>query len=629
MNKPKAPSHRRRKIWYSVAATGLGTAAVTVCVLWVQAARKTDLANPREGVTALDTELAIRSTPIRFQDVAVERGLVMRHGPGRRHRLLPEDTGSGLAWGDYDGDGDFDLYVVNFPAPEGEAPAPEGYSRLFRNDAGRFVDVTQQAGVANEGGFGMGAAWGDYDADGLVDLYVTHYGRNRLYHNQGDGTFRQVASAAGVDDPLWSTSATWADFDGDGLLDLYVCNYVDYDAADFGPEMTLPRGGTGYRVPFALNPNSFDPVPNRLYRNRGDGTFEDVARAWGVDNPDGRSFAASFCDFNGDGQPDLFVANDSTPDKLFLNRRGKYGWFEAADPLPPGGVGFWDAAPATGTADTRGAMGISVAELNFMLGTPDGLPDLFITHWVAQENGCYVSQRISADLYEYHDKTREFRLGEISLDMVGWGCGFADFDLDGRPDLAVANGSTLEERADPTQLIPEPLFVFWNDGQKFHDVAPLAGPHTRQRFVARGLAIADFDDDGLPDLAVSVNRGPPVLLHNQTRSGHHGLKVRLRGPDAACVGARVEVHAGPVPQVQWLGADVSVMSQHAPELIFGLAARTQADRITVTWRDGRTTTLQHVPAGRVEIHYPDQASPRPGAVSPGGDTKEPHGVSPR
>ena len=611
MSGAKRPSQRRRKIWYSVAATGLGTAVLTVCVLWVQAARKTDLANPLEGITALDTQPAVQSTSLRFRDVAGERGVVMRHSPGRRHRLLPEDTGSGLAWGDYDGDGDYDLYVVNFLARQGEAAAAEGYSRLFRNDGGRFTDVTLQAGVANEDGFGMGAAWGDYDGDGLADLYVTNFGRNRLYHNQGDGTFREVACQAKVDDPLWSTSATWADFDGDGLLDLYVCNYVDYDAADFGPELTLPRGGTGYRVPFALNPNSFDPVPNRLYRNRGDGTFDEVARAWGVDNPDGRSFAASFCDFNGDGQPDLFVANDSTPDKLFLNLRGRYGWFGAAGRLPPNGTGFWDAAPSTGTADTRGAMGVSVAELNFMLGLPDGLPDLFITHWVAQENGCYVSQRISADLFEYHDKTREFRLGEISLDMVGWGCGFADFDLDGRPDLAVANGSTLEDRADPSQLIPEPVFLFWNDGQKFHDVASLAGPDTRRTYVARGLAICDFDDDSLPDLAISVNRGPVVLLHNETQTAHHALKIRLRGPAAMCVGAKVEVHAGPLPQVQWLGADVSVMSQHAPELIFGLGEREKADRVVVTWRDGQTTAFEDVPAGRKEIRYPEGPAPRP------------------
>lgn len=610
MSVAKRPSHRRRKIWYSVVGTVLGTAAVTLGVLWVQAARKTDLADPTQGITALDTEPAIQSTPIRFRDVAAERGLVMRHGPGRRHRLLPEDTGSGLAWGDYDGDGDYDLYVVNFPAPKGEAPPADGLSRLFRNEGGRFTDVTLQAGVANEGNFGMGAAWGDYDGDGLVDLYVTNYGRNCLYHNQGDGTFRQVAAQAGVDDPLWSTGATWADFDGDGLVDLYVCNYVDYDPADFGPEMTLPRGGTGYSVPFALNPNSFDPVPNRLYRNRGDGTFEDVARAWGVDNPDGRSFAASFCDFNGDGQPDLFVANDSTPDKLFLNRRGKYGWFPSAGRDEPASIGFWDAAPATGTADTRGAMGVSVAELNFMLGRADGLPDLFITHWVAQENGCYLTQRISEDLYEYHDKTRELRLGEISLDMVGWGCGFADFDLDGRPDLAVANGSTLEDRADPAVLIPEPVFLFWNDGQRFHDVASLARPDTRRRYVARGLAIADFDDDGLPDVAISVNRGPPVLLRNETRTEHHGLKIRLRGPAALCLGARVEVQAGPLAQVQWLGADVSVMSQHAPELIFGLAEHNQADRVTVSWRDGCKTALHDVPAGRLEIRYPETSCPR-------------------
>lgn len=223
-------SSRQRKIWLSVGATLLGTAAVTQLGLWVQAARNTDLKDPTAGITASDLEHRVQTPPIRFRDVAAETGVVMRHGPGPRHRKLPEDTGSGLAWGDFDGDGDFDLYVVNFPGGKTPNDHREGRGRLFCNDGGRFTDVTDAAGVGNEGGFGMGASWADYDDDGHLDLFVTNYGGpNRLYHNRGSGTFEDVAAKAGVAVSIWSTGAARGDFDRDGHLDLYVCNYVEYD----------------------------------------------------------------------------------------------------------------------------------------------------------------------------------------------------------------------------------------------------------------------------------------------------------------------------------------------------------------------------------------------------------------
>lgn len=593
MSARRPRSARERKVWLSMAATVLGLAALTGAASWLAARRDTDLADPAAGLTAAEREaVAVDAPPIRFRDVAAEVGLVMRHGPGPRGRTLPEDTGSAIAWGDVDGDLDFDLYAVSFPGPWGGAVDPAGGNRLFRNDGGRFVDVTDAAGVGDVEGFGMGATFADFDADGDQDLYVTNAGPNRLFRNRGDGTFEDVAAAAGVDDASWSTGAAWGDVDRDGDLDLYVANYVAYDDGGLSAGVLSEAAGGEATIPFTLNPNSFDPVPNRLYLSRGDGSFEDAAPALGVDDPEGRSFAVTLCDLDGDGWLDLYVNNDVSTNRLYRNRTGEAG----------GTLAFQDFSTVTGVADPRGSMGLSVADLGGAADpAPDGLPDLFITHWVAQENALYLSLRGPDGRWEYRDRIREARMAEISTDRVGWGSALVDLDRDGALDLAVVNGSTLEVPGDPTRLQPEPMFLLWNEGGRFHDVAAQAGPDIARPIDGRGLAAADFDADGDVDLAISVNRGAPRLLRNETETGNRSLTVILDGPPARALGARVVVTpAGGTPQIRWWGADVGFLGSHAAEMVFGLG-RAEGAAVGVRWLDGRETRWTNLAPGRVRL----------------------------
>ncbi len=596
---------RQQKVWLSMGGTVLGLAGLTGVAMWVGAARDTDLVDPTVGVTSIFKNVgSADAPPIRLRDVAKAVGIVMRHGPGERLRTLPEDTGSGIAWGDYDGDGDPDLYVVNFAGPIGGKPDPSGGNRLFRNDGGKFVDVTKIAGVGDLAGFGMGASFADYDGDGDVDLYVTNMGPNRLYCNQGDGTFEDVAAQAGVADSLWSTGVAWGDFDRDGDLDFYVCNYVHYNVELSGEALSMESVGGVLTIPFTLNPNSFDPVPNRLYSNRGNGTFEDVAVQRGVSDPDGRSLGATMCDLDGDGWLDLYVNNDVSTNRLFRNL--------GRSPIDDESVvaEYADLSAITGTADPRGSMGLSVGEIGAMSDAYDGLPDLFITHWLAQENAFYLSVRLPGGGFEYRDKTRQLRVGEISINTIGWGSALVDLDLDGRLDIAVANGSTLEDKTDHTQLVPEPLFLFWNDGKRFVNIAPDVGDACARRHCARGLAAADFDGDGDIDLAVAINRGQPLLLRNETVVQNRSLSVRLRGPAVACFGARIELVVGAVHQVRWFGADVTFMGMHSTEVMFGLGKEERADKLLVRWADGLLSRIDNVAAGSIVANHAQAIEPR-------------------
>jgi enediyne biosynthesis protein E4 len=537
---------------------------------------------------------------IRFTDVAQASGVKFHHFSGRRSSQLPEDMGSGLAWGDYDGDGDPDLYLVNESGPltlkPEEVRASPAKSRLYRNEGdGTFTDVTEAAGVGATG-WGMAAAWGDYDSDFDLDLVVTRYGSSLLYRNRGDGTFEDVSRAVGLEKEkgFW-TGASWADYDRDGDLDLYVCGYVDY-APNPGLEMQSTRQYNAV-VPYSLNPSSYHPQRNLLFRNDG-GVFHEVAKQVGVDNPAGRSLSAVWADFDGDGWPDLYVANDISDNAMFRNL---------------GNGRFQDISHAAWVADYRGAMGLGLGDWD-----NDGDFDIFITHWIAQENALYDNQKgiIPAGVKEplhFVDEADMVGLGQIALDFVGWGTDFLDYDNDGRLDIFVANGSTFQKESDTSLLIPMRNQLFWNAGKPkgFFEVGEEAGNFSKSENVGRGAAVADFDGDGDLDIGVAVNGGEARLLRNEGGNRQAWVRVVLRGPGSRgaaggtasgpatssfATGALVRLRTGGTSQIRIVGGSSSYLSQSPPgEVWFGVGKASTIAELEVSWPDGSRQSFANLP----------------------------------
>jgi enediyne biosynthesis protein E4 len=509
-----------------------------------------------------------------FRDVTNQSGLHFVHSSGSRNRLLPEDMGSGLAWGDYDNDGFPDLYVVNQPANYASRKKDGPGNRLFHNNGnGTFTDVTEKSGLELHH-FGMGAYWGDYDNDGLLDLFVTGVGGCYLYHNEGNGRFRNVTQKSGVFDSLWSTGAVWVDFDNDGWLDLYVLHYVDYPT-DVSRLHFAAEDQYGVVVPAALNPRSFRPQPNRLLHNNRDGTFTDVTRHAGVADPEGRSLTVTAADFNQDGWSELYVGNDISMNRFFLNQ--KNGTFS-------------DQSAQTLTSENKGSMGLAVADYD-----GDGSLDFFVSHWLSQGDSLY--QNLLADVHQlqFTDVAEITNLAYVSLPTVGWGCTFLDYDNDGLPDLVIVNGNTLEDSADHRLLVPQKPFLFHFDGTQFQDVLSSVAPELNHSLNARGLAAADFDNDGDIDLAISCNRGSTILLRADGAESGSWIKVSLEGKKSnrQGIGALVRVSSGGHTYLQTLGSQGSYLSQHATPLHFGLGNAKSVDRIEVHWPSGRRQTVDH------------------------------------
>ncbi len=589
----RLPKRKRLIVRYSVLSLGL-LAAATLLLYQLRPEPEPYVAGDRvEGVIdSLGRELPQDYPRITFQDVAAERGIDFQHFWGRRSTQLPEDMGSGAAWGDYDNDGDLDLYLCNIAAPLTATPqelaSSPASSRLYRNEGnGTFADVTSAAGVEFRG-LGMAAAWGDYDGDGHLDLVITGFGRNRLFHNRGDGSFEDSSEVTGIggEEGFWS-GASWGDYDNDGDLDLYVCGYVRYqfEAGDRG-KTTRQYSGI---VPYTLNPSSYDPERNLLFENLGRGSFREVAGKLGVDNLRGRSLAASWTDFDRDGWLDLYIANDISDNVMFRNLgKGR----------------FQDVSHPAFVADYRGAMGLAVGDWD---GDQD--LDVFVTHWIAQENALLNNLLFAFGSTErrenllFMDIADQVGLGQIALDYIGWGASFFDYDNDARPDLLAVNGSTFQDEQDPSLLKPMRPLLFWNAGEDegFFEVGGVSGSVFQEARVGRGAAFADFDRDGDVDVVIVNHSGKAQLLENRgdNRPGWFTVQVRASGMNRFGLGAWVELTAGGRTQLQQLGSQPSYLSQNALEAYFGLGAAAQVDRLTVILPDGRRRVLENLPANQL------------------------------
>ncbi|MBI4601695.1 MAG: CRTAC1 family protein [Planctomycetes bacterium] len=514
-----------------------------------------------------------------FVDVTRERGIGFVSSNGATGRkYLVETMLAGAAWLDHDGDGWLDLYLVQGHGhPEKALDGPGGPGEpgdvLYRNAAGkRFEDVTARAGVGDRG-YGMGAAAGDYDGDGRPDLYVTNYGRNTLYRNRGDGTFEDATERARASGGGWSTSATWVDLDSDGRLDLYVARYLEYDTRKHGACSTKAPG-SAEKVPAYCHPHHFEGTPDLVYRNLGDGAFEDVSRRSGVGKAggwlEGKGLGVVAFDFDSDGDQDVLVANDSVPNHLWRNL---------------GGFRFEDAALEAGFAlNAEGAaqagMGIDRGDVD-----SDGVLDVYVTNFSRETDTLYVGTGAS-----FLDLTVERGLALATYLPLAFGVRLLDFDLDGDLDLYVANGHILDnaERLHPGEGITsaQPDFLLENDGKgSFRDASRESGAWFARALVGRGVAEGDYDNDGDPDLLVTNVAGPAVLLENRAGDGKSWIGLELRtGPGGgAWHGALVEIEAAGRKVVRVAQTDGSYLSAHDPRVRLGLPAGAGPVTARVRW----------------------------------------------
>ena len=517
-----------------------------------------------------------------FTDVTKSAGLAsFRQFNGSRTSQLPEDMGSGVAWGDLDNDGLDDLFVVSGGGSLDLPDAQLAPSILYRNlGDGRFDRVKDFPDLRIRG---TAAAWGDYNNDGWIDLVVTGFDTIILFRNDHGHLVRDKSFPSPKG--FW-TGATWADYNRDGYLDLYVCGYVKYNPGQRNDSANSSQ--FGLEVPFTLNPASYEPERNLLFRNSANGTFTEVAHELGVDNPDGRSLSAIWHDLDGDGWLDLYVANDISENKLYLNQHGK----------------FVDAGRNAWVEEYRGSMGLAIGDFDH-----DGDDDLFISHWIAQGDALYQSlvseQKGMGSELHFTDVAANMGVGQPSLQKIGWGASFVDINSDGWPDLVVANGSTFEHKGStPPVLEPMPSFLFWNaQGSFLHDLSPwsrsLSQPH-----VSRGLATADYNNDGAMDIAI-VDHGEGIrLLRNDVPQGNwvelrlHSLVPPSNKPLGFGDGTTVTAWVGGVPLRRTVGS-ASYLSQDSHRLHIGVGTATKIDRLEVRWLRGVKETWSNIGVNQI------------------------------
>jgi hypothetical protein len=483
-----------------------------------------------------------------------------------------ESTGAGAVWFDYNNDGLMDLYVVSgkplakgmHPYPLRHLPQTPPHNHLFRNDGnGKFTDVTEQAGVGGDL-FSMAAIAADFDNDGNTDLLVTGYGRVILYRNKGDGTFEDVTDKAGLKIPGWSIGAAWLDYDRDGCVDLFVGRYVKFD-----PEYRSYYAADNYPGPL-----DYEPQSSVLLHNNCNGTFTDVSEKSGVGRSKGRAMGVTAADFDLDGYPDIYVANDKTENFLFHNQ--KDGTFK-------------EIAESAGVAYGQSGENTSAMGPVFLDFDHDGRVDLWAT------DSKYNRLMRNTGKLKFEDVTERAGISQLAAQYVSWGTGAHDFDNDGRDDIFIAHGGLIH-------MIPQEHSVFRNLGDwKFEDVSLSAGPFFDVKSVGRGAAFADYDNDGRIDVFVVNLGGPAFLLHNVSPGANHWISVKLVGhkSNRDGIGAQVEVRAGSNRQQHERTAGSGYLSQDDPRVHFGLGTAAKIEKLTITWPSGTKQVLENLPVDRV------------------------------
>jgi hypothetical protein len=527
-----------------------------------------------------------RPFPATLVDIAEEAGLRMRFTSGdeQSKKYIVEANGTGVAFLDYDNDGRLDIFLVNGSSlegfPQGQAPT----NHLYRNlGGGRFQDVTREAGLKRSG-WGNGVCAADIDNDGFLDLYVTYWGSHVLYRNNGNGTFTDITVRAGVagTGKEWGSGCTFIDYDRDGYVDLFVTNYQQFDLK----VALAPGKGSNCEwkgMPVFCGPRGLPFGKATLYRNRGDGTFEDVAEKAGIRNVEGfYAFTAIAADLNQDGWPDLYVACDSTPSIYFRNN---------------GDGTFTDIATEAGVAFNehgfeQGGMGVAVGDFD-----NDGKLDLLKTNFAGDYPNLY--HNIGRGIFE--DVVLKAGLA-VNPQYVGWGVGFVDLDNDGWRDVFQVNGHVYPEldRREGNEKYRNPRLVYRNLGNgKFEDVSSIAGPGVQQKMSSRGAAFGDFDNDGDIDIVIMNMGARPSLLRNDLKSSNHWLKVKLEGTKSnrSAIGATVSVEVGPFRQADAVLSQSSYISHNDLRLHFGLGKYDRVDRIKVRWPSG---SIEEFPGGAAD-----------------------------
>ncbi len=602
----------RRAALHLLAGAGIVCARAGDLFAQIGAAHPSPQVQPKAGTPVAD-----------FVDVARAAGLTEITIVGGEHakKFILETTGAGVAVFDYDNDGWLDIFLVNGTTLEESATVKRSTQRLYKNNRdGSFTDVTESAGLVHHG-WGQGVCVGDYNGDGHLDLFVTFYGKNMLYRNNGDGTFSDVTHAAGLltEDNRYSTGAAFLDARRNGLLDLFVTHYVDYEQ---GTQPPMHADGCKWRgVPVMCGPRGLKGAKHTFYRNRGDGTFEDVSASAGVLVGEHYGFTPLVMDFDNDGWPDIYVVNDSTASQLFHNKRD--GTF--AEIGMPAGVAYNE------DGREQSGMGADAADYD-----GDGLLDIVKTNFEQDTSTLYHNRGDST----FDDVTFAAGLG-VNTSFVGWGTGFLDFDNDGRPDIFMANGHVYPEvdHALGDTAFKQRKILYRNRGDgTFEDVSMRSGPGILLKRSSRGVAFGDLFNTGQTDIVINNMNDTPTLLHNFMSSPQHALCLRLAGkaPNSFAIGARVTVHAGSLRMMNEVRSGGSYLSQNDLRLRFGLGDAKQADTIEIRWPDGHLDTLQKIAGDRIiTIAYggniiasaPFTATPRRLQTAASSAREIPHGAA--